>query len=67
MTIYGLGFTALFAILALMYANVWMRRDTLKLGRLDAFDARTGTWGYISGSRRARLERAWRSETQLPV
>jgi uncharacterized membrane protein len=42
MTIYGLGFIALFVIFALLYANVWRQRRTMQLAPLEVHDARTG-------------------------
>jgi uncharacterized membrane protein len=40
MTIYGLGFGALFAILALLHAHAWRQRDSLDLNELERLDTR---------------------------
>jgi uncharacterized membrane protein len=40
MTIYGLGFAALFAILALLHAHAWRQRDVLDLNELERLDTR---------------------------
>jgi hypothetical protein len=40
MTIYGLGFAALFAILALLHAHAWRQRDVLDLNELERMDTR---------------------------
>jgi uncharacterized membrane protein len=42
MSIYGLGFTAVFLIFALMYAHALRKREQLQLNALEVFDTRTG-------------------------
>ena len=43
MTVYGLGFMALFVIFGLLYANVWRQRAAMRLSTLESHDARAGT------------------------
>lgn len=40
MTIYGLGFAAVFVILALLHAHAWRQRDALDLNELERLDTR---------------------------
>jgi uncharacterized membrane protein len=47
-TIYGLGFTAVFLILALLYANAYRQRAKLELTILEAFDTASDIWGNAS-------------------
>ena len=47
MTIYGLGFIALFVIFALLYANVWRRRQAMGLVPLEVHDAYTGMVSHL--------------------
>jgi uncharacterized membrane protein len=47
-TIYGLGFTAVFVIFALLYANAYRLRGRLELNTLEAFDTASAIWGNIS-------------------
>jgi uncharacterized membrane protein len=47
MTIYGLGFIAIFVILSLLHANVWRQRVTMKLDVMQRFDARAGTFAHL--------------------
>ncbi len=47
-TIYGLGFTAVFLILALLYANAYRQRAKLELNILEAFDTVSDIWGNLS-------------------
>ena len=47
-TIYGLGFTAAFLILALLYANAYRQRARLELNNLEAFDTVSDVWGNVS-------------------
>jgi Ca2+/Na+ antiporter len=47
MTIYGLGWIAVFAIFALLHANVWLRRTANRLTPLDSYDARTGMVSHL--------------------
>lgn len=42
MIIYGLGASAVFLILAIMYRYAWKRSDQLELNALERFDTRTG-------------------------
>lgn len=41
MTIYGLGFTAVFLLFALLYAHALRKRDELQLNSVEVFDTRT--------------------------
>ncbi len=47
-TNYGLGFTAVFLILALLYANAYRQRAKLELNILEAFDTVSDIWGNLS-------------------
>jgi uncharacterized membrane protein len=47
-TIYGLGFTAVFVIFALLYANAYRLRGRLELNTLETFDTVSDIWGNIS-------------------
>ena len=47
MSIYGMGFILLFAIFALLYANVWRRRHEMHLTPLESHDARTGAISHV--------------------
>jgi uncharacterized membrane protein len=47
MSIYGMGFVLLFVIFALLYANVWRRRDAMQLTPLEVHDARTGAISHV--------------------
>jgi uncharacterized membrane protein len=47
-TIYGLGFTAVFLIFALLYANAYRQRATLELNTIEAFDTASDVWSNIS-------------------
>jgi uncharacterized membrane protein len=47
-TIYGLGFTAVFLILALLYANAYRQRAKLELNILESFDTAADIWGNVS-------------------
>jgi len=47
-TIYGLGFTAVFLILALLYANAYRQRGKLELNILESFDTASDIWGNVS-------------------
>jgi uncharacterized membrane protein len=47
MTIYGLGFVAIFVILSLLHANVWRQREAMKLDALQRFDARAGAFEHL--------------------
>jgi hypothetical protein len=47
-TIYGLGFTAVFLILALLYANAHRLRGMLELNILETFDTASDIWGNLS-------------------
>jgi hypothetical protein len=47
-TIYGLGFTAVFLILALLYANAYRQRAKLEFTILEAFDTASDIWGNVS-------------------
>src|SRR5215475_10773626 len=47
-TIYGLGFTAVFLILALLYANAYRQRAELELTILESFDTASDVWGNAS-------------------
>ena len=47
-TIYGLGFTAVFLILALLYANAYRQRARLELTILEAFDTASDIWANAS-------------------
>jgi uncharacterized membrane protein len=42
MQIYGLGFMAIFYLLALLYAHAYRRREALALNELEQFDTRSG-------------------------
>jgi uncharacterized membrane protein len=41
LVVYGLGFTAVFAIFALLYWHAYRKRDGLELNELETFDTRT--------------------------
>ena len=47
MIIYGLGFIAVFACLALLYAHAWSRRNALDLNALEQIEARTWMRHYL--------------------
>jgi uncharacterized membrane protein len=47
-TIYGLGFTAVFVIFALLYANAYRLRGSLELNTLETFDTVSDIWGNLS-------------------
>jgi uncharacterized membrane protein len=47
LTIYGLGFTAVFVIFALLYANAYRLRDRLELNTLETFDTASDIWGDL--------------------
>lgn len=47
-TIYGLGFTAVFVIFALLYVNAYRRRAILELNSLETFDTVSDIWGNLS-------------------
>src|SRR5262249_54043560 len=47
-TIYGLGFTAVFLIFALLYANAYRQRAILELNTVEAFDTTSDIWANIS-------------------
>jgi uncharacterized membrane protein len=47
MTIYGLGWIAVFVIFALLHANVWRRRAAMQLTLLEVHDARAGTVSHL--------------------
>jgi uncharacterized membrane protein len=47
-TIYGLGFTAVFLIMALLYANAYRQRAKLDLNILESFDTASNIWGNVS-------------------
>jgi uncharacterized membrane protein len=47
-TIYGLGFTAVFLIFALLYANAYRLRRMLELNSLETFDTASDIWGNLS-------------------
>ncbi|HEX3271293.1 MAG TPA: TMEM175 family protein [Ktedonobacterales bacterium] len=47
-TIYGLGFIAVFLILALLYANAYRQRARLELNSLEAFDTVSDIWSNVS-------------------
>jgi len=47
MIIYGLGFVAVFACLALLYAHAWSRRNVLDLNALEQIEARTWMRHYL--------------------
>lgn len=47
LTIYGLGFTAVFLILALLYANAYRQRAKLELNILESFDTAADIWGNV--------------------
>lgn len=42
MSIYGVGFTAVFLLFALMYAHALRKRQELQLNSMEVFDTRTG-------------------------
>jgi uncharacterized membrane protein len=46
-TIYGLGFTAVFLIIALLYANAYRQRAILELNAVEAFDTASDIWANI--------------------
>jgi uncharacterized membrane protein len=46
-TIYGLGFTAVFLILALLYANAYRQRAKLELNILETFDTESDIWSNV--------------------
>jgi hypothetical protein len=45
MSVYGLGFCAVFLLLGLMYRHAWKERAMLGLGPLEAFEARNAMLG----------------------
>lgn len=47
-TIYGLGFAAVFLILALFYANAYRQRATLNLNMLESYDTASDVWGNVT-------------------
>ncbi len=47
MMVYGLGFVAVFACLALLYAHAWSRRDELGLDAAERNEARTWLFHYL--------------------
>ena len=47
-TIYGLGFTTVFVIFALLYANAYRQRAALELNTIEAFDTASDIWANIS-------------------
>jgi uncharacterized membrane protein len=47
MTIYGLGFIAIFVILSALHANTWRQQRQMRLDALGAFDARAGTIEHL--------------------
>jgi uncharacterized membrane protein len=47
MMVYGLGFVAVFACLALLYAHAWSRRDELGLDTAERNEARTWLFHYL--------------------
>jgi uncharacterized membrane protein len=47
-TIYGLGFTAVFLIFALLYTNAYRQRAILDLNTVEAFDTASDIWGNVS-------------------
>jgi len=48
LTIYGLGFTTVFVVLALLYANAYRQRAQLNLNILESFDTAADIWGNLS-------------------
>ena len=44
--IYGLGFAGIFALLLLLYAHAWYRRDDLELNEYELHDTKTSMWMY---------------------
>jgi uncharacterized membrane protein len=46
-TIYGLGFAAVFLILALFYANAYRQRATLELNTIETFDTASDIWANV--------------------
>jgi uncharacterized membrane protein len=47
-TIYGLGFTAVFLIIALLYVNAYRQRANLELNSIEAFDTASDIWANIT-------------------
>src|SRR5262245_35993444 len=47
MMVYGVGFVAVFACLALLYAHAWSRRDELGLDAAERNEARTWLFHYL--------------------
>jgi len=47
MTIYGLGYLAVFAIFLLMYLHAWRHRDRLGLDAVERFDTRTSMLEFL--------------------
>ena len=47
MIIYSLGYVAVFACLALLYAHAWSRRDELDLNAVEQIEVRTWTRHYL--------------------
>jgi uncharacterized membrane protein len=47
-TIYGLGFTAVFVIFALLNANAYRLRGRLELNTIETFDTVSDIWGNVS-------------------
>jgi len=48
MVVYGLGFAAVFVILALLYAHANRRSAALQLTPVEAFDTRTSAWQHLA-------------------
>ena len=47
MTVYGLGWIAVFVIFALLHANVWRRRAAMQLTALEGHHAHVGTISHL--------------------
>lgn len=50
MTIYGLGFAAVFVIFALLHAHAWRQRDELELNELERLDTRQSIQVFAYGA-----------------
>jgi uncharacterized membrane protein len=50
MTIYGLGFAAVFVIFALLYLHAWRKRDELELNELERLDTRQAIQVFSFGA-----------------
>ncbi|HEX9942029.1 MAG TPA: TMEM175 family protein [Thermoanaerobaculia bacterium] len=50
LTIYGLGFAAVFGILALLHAHAWRMRDELELNELERLDTRQAIQVFAYGA-----------------